>query len=95
MPMRFVWAWADGRDPRDRKLLDNKSSMLAPQFRHNRKTTPITIQVSASDEFVRAMSRKNTFRDYLVCDALQERRNCAGGHPNSRLKTRLNAASDA
>src|SRR5262249_45430786 len=32
--------------------------MRARQFRHNRKTTPLTIQVSASDEFVRAFSRK-------------------------------------
>ena len=33
----------------------------------------------------------------LVCLYLRfrERRNCAGGDPNSRLNTRLNAASDA
>src|SRR5215467_6619088 len=32
--------------------------MRARQFSRNRKTTPVTIQVSASDEFVRAFSRK-------------------------------------
>ena len=43
----------------------------------------------------RTLAPKSVQKLLCVLRIVRERRNCAGGHPNSRLKTRLNAASDA